>query len=265
MDNATLDLLVKYSQIYSPIIAILAIIISWMIYIGQKRKEKKERAVQIGVETENIMHMIAYVYSVFTYESEELLHILLQAKKSNMIRFEYDEIGRVYTEDDLEVIKKYFQPNSDYDKKIGRPGVSIKISRENLIKARREYYRLFDREIETFQKNKQFSILQHEFEQKVIDTLNKLETLCLMMNRGIAEEKAVYETLADKFLEFIALFYFYIAYTNKDVFRDNKKLKNIIKVFNKWRKRSERSRKIEIAVHTIIKSRKRNDSHISFL
>ena len=65
----------------------------------------------------------------------------------------------------------------------------------------------------------------------------------MMMMKKIADERAVYNSMEDIFLEFVARFYYYIATINTNLYGADKKLKNVIKIFNKWERRSERERK----------------------
>lgn len=241
----TLEILALYAQIIAPILATLAIVVSWIIYIGQKQKEQRAKAIEIGMEVEPIMHLIAYIDSNFRMESEELISILSKADKSKMKLFEYDEIKNVYSTEDLKILKKYFPESGDDQKRIGGPGVKPKISVETLIQTREQYYSLFSIPLSAIEKDNREDILIHEFRQIIIDVFNRLETLCLKMIKKVADEKAIYHAMQPSFLKFVSFFYYYIAYTNRNVIGDDKKLKHVIRIFNKWRKRYERNSNIQ--------------------
>ena len=61
LKNVSLEELAQYSQIISPVLAFAAILVSWWIYLNQKRKERREKAIQIGIDIESIVVLIAYV------------------------------------------------------------------------------------------------------------------------------------------------------------------------------------------------------------
>lgn len=241
INEIPLEDLVAYSQIISPILAGVAIIVSWIIYLNQKKKERREKSIQIGLETESVVTLIAYINMVLELESEELVNILYSADKLKMNKFEFDEISEVYSTDELKIIEKYFSPNIYNQRRIGGAGVGVKIKTPNLIIARKRFDNLFKKNIDEIPKEDIDDFLLHEFQRMIIITLNRLETLSLMMIRKVADEKTVYDTLEDKFLQFVGMFYYYIACTNKDVSYDDKKLKEVIRMFNKWKKRAKRN------------------------
>ena len=53
------------SQIISPFIVILTMLVSVLIYIGQKNKDRKESAVRIGDDLERLSDYMAYNFSKY--------------------------------------------------------------------------------------------------------------------------------------------------------------------------------------------------------
>lgn len=251
LNQNELEILALYAQVVSPILAALGIVVSWIIYIGQKRKERKARAIDMGLEIEPIMHLIGYISRTFETENKELCSILLNADRSKMKLFEYDEMRTVYSEKDLKVIKKYFPERIEEHIRVGGPAVASQISSETLIKMRSRYYDLFSKSLDELEKDNREKILEHEFRQIIVNTLNKLETLCLRMIKKVADEKAIYQAMHPNFIAFVSLFYYYISCTNRNVTGDDKKLKHVIQIYNKWRKRHIRNLHIQMIKNKI--------------
>lgn len=243
LKNISLEELVQYSQIVSPILAFAAIVVSWFIYLNQKGKERKEKAIQIGLDIESIVVLIAYVNMVLELESPDLVAILHRADKRKMRRFDRAEIRLVYSDDELWKIRSYFNKNIYSQYFVGASPKIFKVSSRNLLIARQRYYQLFDKDVHEIPKESLDDFLTFEFQQKIVQTLNRLETASLMMVKKIADEKSVYNSMEDIFLEFIARFYYYISTINADLSGADRKLKNVIKMFNKWEKRAERQKR----------------------
>lgn len=197
------------------------------------------------MEIEPIMHSIAYIDKNFELESQNLIDILLNADRSKMKLFEYDEMLTVYSEEEIKVLKKYFPDSGVNQKRIGGPGVSPTVSFATLLQTRERYYKLFDKSLDKIDENKRADIILHEFRQIIIDTFNRLETLCLKMIRKVADERAVYQAIHPNFLTFVSFFYYYIAVTNRNCSGDDKKLNHVIQIYNLWRRRYIRKKRIE--------------------
>ncbi len=67
----------------------------------------------------------------------------------------------------------------------------------------------------------------------IINTLNRLEYLCMYVATEIADEKYIYNSLHQQFLSAIALLYFEISLINTD--NKDKYYTNIIQVYNLWK------------------------------
>lgn len=238
-----LNTLVQYAQIVSP----LAIVVSAFIYFNQKRKDRKEKAIQIGMEIENLISMIDYVNLIYRSDAPDLVKLLRNADKKKMKKFEYREIREVYSYEELIEIRKYFSLNDTRCCSVGAASRIFVPSTATLKVARKRYHHLFNESISDISENQQNlensnyldEYLFFEYHQIVTKVLNRLETLSMMMVQKVADEKAIYNSFSDFFLDFIARFYYYIATINTDLINADKKMKNVIKIFNKWERRTE--------------------------
>ena len=77
----------------------------------------------------------------------------------------------------------------------------------------------------------------------VTDSLNKLECFCMLFNYKIADEKVIYQSVHQVFLNTIKSLYINIARINKTP--SDKYYTNIIELFNKWEARDRETKELE--------------------
>lgn len=86
----------------------------------------------------------------------------------------------------------------------------------------------------------------------IINTLNRLEYMCMNIATKVADDKYIYNSLHQQFFKAIALLYFEISLINTDI--KDKYYTNIIHVYNLWKKKYLKAVKEE---KRIIKTQKK--------
>lgn len=255
-DATTLSRLNDISQIITSILTLITIIITIIFFVIQRVLDQKKQAVKIGIETEQILVQIAFIDSVLNVAYPQEYRILLSANKREMRCFESFEIDKVFGKNQQKALRKLFENNPHGSKQIGGPVLIFHIpSKEENSKIYEELLPIASRyasmrmKITDADPTTDYGFLLHRV---IIDTLNKLETLGMMMRKNVADEKTVYVSAGDQFLNFIGAMFYYISSTNneknlisgkKNTYDKNrKKMKNVIWIFNKWIRRNRRSK-----------------------
>ena len=83
------------SQIISPFIVILTMLVSVLIYIGRKNKDRKESAVRIGDDLERLSEYMAYIHMVIQLEDPKLYDELSKMDTFKLKQFTYEEMLQV--------------------------------------------------------------------------------------------------------------------------------------------------------------------------
>lgn len=252
LDPDKLSRVSSFSQVATGLLTLLTIFVSVIIFLTQKVRDQKKQAVKAGVETEQILVQIAFIDSVLKTVYPDEYETLMAADKSKMKYFEDFEIDSVYGEREIHAIRKMFEDNTYNTTRIGGPTLVCVIQPEpkNRIKLLEfaNRFKSMRLRITDADPEEDYTFLLHRV---IVDTLNKMETLGMMMRRRIADEKTVYISAGDKFIEFIGAMYYYIASTNRvsELLYHNgyaapnmnrKKMKNVIWIFHRWSRRTDR-------------------------
>lgn len=67
------------------------------------------------------------------------------------------------------------------------------------------------------------------------DLLNKLEYMCMSITSGVADDSYIYDSLHQTFLNTVQLLYIHVA--NRNIDEKDKFYRNVIKVYNNWKKK----------------------------
>lgn len=255
LDPDQLSRVSSFSQVATGLLTLLTIFVSVIIFLTQKVRDQKKQAVKAGVETEQILVQIAFIDSVFKTVYPDEYETLMAADKSKMKYFEDFEIDLVYSEREMHAIRKMFEDNTYNTTRIGGPALFFVIKPEQLTQENSaklfelaNQFKSMRLRITDADPEEDYTFLLHRV---IVDTLNKMETLGMMMRKKIADEKTVYVSAGDKFIEFIGAMYYYIASTNRvsELLYHNgyvapnmnrKKMKNVIWIFNRWSRRTYR-------------------------
>lgn len=244
-------------QIISPIFVILTIIVTILIYIGQKNKDRKENSVTTGQDLERLAEYMAYIFMVVEMENKDTYMLAKSTNPFDIKEFTYEEMNRIYTQEQIEQLNDIFRPNENYDN----------ISLNTLRIARDRFYYLFNASMEIINGENLHTALCHEFYRTLFSTMNKWTTLCIAMTEGVTLEKLLFKCMGGNFVEFITIAYAFIANLNKDVDPATKKMKFIATIYNKWKwklRKYEIKQIIKYKLHNLIKSfivgKKRNSN-----
>lgn len=220
-------------QIISPIFVILTIIVTILIYLGQKSMDRREQLVVMGPDLERLSDYMAYIYMVIELENEEIYQLAISKNPLEIKDFTYEEMYRLYSAEQIEQLNTIFLPNKNYDN----------ISIQTLQTARDRFYYLFNTPTTSIKEENLQSALCHEFYRMVFWTMNKWTTLCIAMTEGVTLEKIMFKSMGKNYVQFITTNYAFIANLNKNVNPVTKKMKFIAVIYNKWKKKLHRQEK----------------------
>ena len=240
-----------YGLIYPSVIEIIAnitVIISciiafftlyWFIMDYKKRyaTSRTEKAIQLAEEYANdIMNKITYIG--FVMKDIGISDLIEHIDSTGFHDFTYNELCRLLTAEEIKTIKEKLYSNKISDK-IFLKNKALSLSNYKDIS---EFLRLLRTVSEEAPKNNRVSVFQIEFNSILADVLNQLEYFSMWFVTGVADEKAVYQSLHQTFLKHIKFLYYPIASINKS--GTDKYYTNIIKLYNLWS--DERKRQINL-------------------
>ncbi len=223
-----------FIQIVIGSFTLIAIIVSIIIFVKQRSADRKREAIKVGLSIEQLVVRWAYIDMVIYNLNKDVYKILENADSSAMVKFESNEIKNVYSEDEIKRIKTIFVNNYFNPRLKSSPSIAFNIPMDILKDANNLYPLVFNdvlggRMVDSI----------HSFHRVVLNTLNQMETLCLMMDKKIADEDTVFEVSGFQFIQFVKIMYYYIAFVNnsdrlaKDGYY-SKSMKYVIKTFRKW-------------------------------
>lgn len=197
------------SQIISPFIVILTMLVSVLIYIGQKNKDRKESAVRIGDDLERLSEYMAYIHMVIQLEDPKLYDELSKMDTFKLKQFTYEEMLQVYPADIIKKINRICRPTQFFEK-----NHKSYIKLEVLKMARDRFYYLFNTPFDEIKVDDVHDVLYHEFYRTVLSTMNRWTTFCISMTEGIALENLLFKCMGKNFIEFFTVTYGFIANLN---------------------------------------------------
>lgn len=223
----------SYTQIAANLFTVVTVFISLIIFNNQKRRELKYKSIETGSELEQIVSRWAYIDRVLKASFPDTYDILTNKSGESMILFEEKEIKNVYTNSELKKIKSIFRANDyNYDF-IGGTKVIFKV---NLNKVNNKNI-VHPQDILSQLGEKSTIDYPRLFNNYIVVTLNKMETISVKLKLKVADEKVLYTLIGERFYQFTKVMYYYIAKTNKSSKDGIKQMVNLIGLFNKWKKK----------------------------
>lgn len=222
----------------------VAVLVSTLIFLYQKKRELKIEAIKAGINIEQIVIQWSYVDMVIKSSFPKEYNMIVKKDPNLMIKFERDEIVSVYNKKELKSIKSMYSTNNFNGTLIGPPSIIFSVKRNAVENANQKYPKLIS-EIVGECSNQDYT---HIFHRVLIDTLNKIETVSTMITLNVADENTVYSLLGTSFCGFIKMMHYYISFTNHNSNIGDKKMFYTILLFNRWKKRNLKlSKKIKKA------------------
>lgn len=217
----------------------VAVLVSALIFLYQKKRELKIEAIKAGMNIEQIVIQWSYVDMVIKSSFPKQYEMIDLKDPNLMIKFEKDEITTVYNKKELNIIKKMYLTNNFNGTLIGSPSLIFSVKRNAVENANKKYPKLIS-EIVGECSSQDYT---HIFHRVLIDTLNKIETVSTMITLKVADENTVYSLLGTSFCGFIKMMHYYISFTNHNSNIGDKKLFYTISLFNRWKKRNLKLKK----------------------
>lgn len=205
-------------------IAFISAIIALFAYIYQRRVQKKYNAYIIAQKyAKDLLPKMRIIKKIF-HKIEATNYI---SQFTNVNRFDYSELKEIFEKNNkkIEDFKELFN-------KITLETWKISILESGSDFCNQAWYNMITSEI-----NIEASIISDSFEKFVHDLLNELEAIAISLRYDIADEKLIYQSLHQTFLNYMNIFYYFIS--NENLFGENRYYENIIWLYKKWEKRKQ--------------------------
>lgn len=165
-------------------------------YRSRKSKERAEHSILLAKDFSNIMvYRLSLLCTIFE-KKDDVNKILTKVKFTNFTDFDNTELQSLYSKEDIKSIITFIETSA----------------------------------IDTGKDKK--AIMLRPF---IMETLNSLEYMCMYISTNIADEKYIYNSLHQMFLQSIQTLYICISTLNTD--DKDKYYTNIIHVYNLWKER----------------------------
>ncbi len=232
-------------QIIANISTSAAVIISALIFVYQKRRELKIQAVKAGISVERIVIQWSYVDMVLKESFPKEYKLLIGKDYSFMKCFDAEELNSIFSPYERKAIDKLFIENSFNTRNIGSPQLIFNVKKAAVLAANKRYENIVEEIAGKYVDDEYL----HIFHRIVIDTFNKIETLCVMIKSNVADEHTVFTLVGASLCNYIKSTYYYIVKTNEQYKLKEKKLQNTISVFNSYVRQLNKAERGESNMH----------------
>lgn len=178
------------------IVSFLSVVFIYFDYRSRKSKEKAEHSILLAKDFSNIMvYKLSLLCAIFE-KKEDINRILTKVKFTNFTDFDNKELESLYSKEDIKNFMKFIET------------FAIDMGKDKKAIALRTF---------------------------IMETLNSLEYMCMYISTNVADEKYIYNSLHQMFLQSIQTLYICISTLNTD--DKDKYYTNIIHVYNLWKDR----------------------------
>lgn len=209
----------------TPTLALVSAIVAILAYLYQ-RKEKRKINAQIIAEkyAKDIIKRMRFMKYVLVEIGYNKIANIFEEK---MFAFDNSELSTILNKNNRTI-----NTFEDLLKRVNKKILDINIVKSQILSQSRSiWYSEFD-ELDETSKHK-FSVVV--FRGFITDLLNELEAICILLRYNIADEKIIYQSLHQTFLEHFKFWYYFISIDNYQ--NENRYYDNLIWVYKKWNKR----------------------------
>lgn len=233
-----------FIQSPAAIVATLSFIIAYVTYLYQRRRDRKQKSVQIAKwYAEYVIPKNSYLVKIL----ELIGNTYYSDKFSNIKTFTSNELSELLKQNNC-TPKKFIENFNKLTIEMLDEAFCFCGCNENIAP-------LHDN-IKTYLstiKNTNNEILIYEIINRVfVHFLNELETIALQFNCNLAEDKLVYPILHQTFIRNMKNWYYFIAKENQ--FDQNRYYPNLIVLYKSWLKRSNQ---YEIKYYKLVEQKNR--------
>ncbi|MBD5522169.1 MAG: hypothetical protein HDR03_13285 [Lachnospiraceae bacterium] len=209
-------------------IALISAIIALLAYKYQRRVQKKYNA-----------FLIAKKYAKEMIPRMRIIKKILKAIGANDYIAQFEDVKRFDSSELNEILQKNSLESGNFKKLL--QNITLDIWKEALLENGSDFCNQSWYNMLSMEENIDSSILSNGFESFVHDFLNDLETMALALRYNIADEKLIYQSLHQTYLNHIRIWYYFIAFEN--LFGENRYYENIVWLYHKWYERKEKQKK----------------------
>ncbi len=207
------------------IIALVSAIIALLAYKYQRRLQKKYNACLIA---ERYAKEILPRMRIFKSILEDIGVIGLLPRIEEVSRFDLAELKELLQRDNknVDTIKMKFNTITTdmWKKAILKTGSDF---------CSKEWYNMLAAEIDTDP-----SIISISFEKFAHNLLNDLEAMATSLRYNVADEKLIYQSLHQTYINYKRIFYFFIS--NENTLDENRYYENVVWLYCKWENRKQK-------------------------
>lgn len=197
------------SQIISGFFVIAGVVIALLQYMGNNEEIEKQRKRQSAIKAAELAdeycdEIISYSDAMAElYSCEELKEILSRIEKKELTAFNVEEMKEKFGENFFNtwimlIIGQYMVIHN------------LRVDKDGFKQAKNEVFKL------------------------VVNFSNRLESMCIKLNTGIADESTVYQSLHKNFIMNVHMLYMYMANCNKNEY--DRTYSNVRDMYKKWNK-----------------------------
>lgn len=206
----------------SLIVSVFALIVSYVTYNYNKKRNEKERAVALAKEFINIINVFSIVKGIISLHPD--IWALINRRGTRIIdsNFTLEEAMSIYNENEIEKLKEFF------------------------IKGKINYKIIYDvleatgKDVPKFRLckvNSQKRILIMKFADMCSDILNTLEYFSMNFIQKLAKRDIIYQPVHYMFFEMMDILYIKIALNNRT--ENDKYFSHAIQLYNLWAKKDK--------------------------
>ena len=211
---------------------LISIFIAFSVYQYQRNEKRKYNA-----------FVNAEYYSKYLLPKIRFIHYLLEELDLIKVISCFNGFTKFTTKEVRDFLSKNSHSNEIFNKRfqeINLEKITIVLIKSKNTSKNFEYYTYLDslKNIELEEKKK---IIAIAFEREIVSFLNDLEAFSMSIRYNLIDEKVVYQSLHQTFLDFIPEWYYHLAIHND---MDEARIyTNVIWVYKRWNNIREKQRK----------------------